>query len=177
MTLKLWMPHQAFRRNVYNLNSMLFLRAEWRRGVAAGMWEKIQYVCTDVYACVCAHWTWGPHSARFPVASAPFSIMAEYESILVWGCSPHWLPLSPGTSASKEGGEPCPVDVDHAHSCSWSVAGVVLGVLTGPSSHRAPRRWGTTLYTVWQEELVWEKMGLICWCLGDPKTLNIFQCL
>lgn len=32
--------------------------------------------------------------------------------------------------------------VDHTHSCSWSVAGVVLGVITGPSSHRAPRRWG-----------------------------------
>lgn len=137
------MSHQASRRNVYNPSSMHFLRAEWRWGVAAGMWEKIQCVCTDVYTSVCAHWTWGPHSAQFPVAgAAPFSVMAEYESFLVWGCSPHWLPLSPGTSASKEGGEPRPVDVDRAHSCSWSVAAVVLGVIAGPSSHRAPGRRG-----------------------------------
>lgn len=34
------------------------------------------------------------------------------------------------------------MDVDHAHSCSCSVAGVVLGVITGPSSHSPPRRWG-----------------------------------
>lgn len=50
------------------------------------------------------------------------------------------------------------------------------GVIAGSSSHRAPQ-WGDHLHTVWQEELVWEKLGLIWWWLGDPKTLTIFQCL
>lgn len=34
------------------------------------------------------------------------------------------------------------MDVDHAYSCNWSVAAVVLEVIAGPSSHRAPRRQG-----------------------------------
>lgn len=54
VSLKLLIPHKhQGEENVYNQNTMLFLKMEWRQGVEAGtqreMWEQIQCLCMNIY--------------------------------------------------------------------------------------------------------------------------------
>lgn len=62
-------------------------------------------MCTNIHASVCVNWRPGLNPACFR-GDWILPGIANYRSVLIWGSSMYWLPLSPWTSVSKVGWAP-----------------------------------------------------------------------